>query len=163
MKLLSKSILVAACIVGGLGFVGTAMAYGPETGGQGHGMMGEHGSRDSAKMQQRMGKHLAELKAKLKLTADQEGAWTAFTGSMQPPAGKGPKSRDEAKKMHDEMQKLTTPERIDRMKAMQAERQGHMEKMGAAVKTFYAALTPEQRKVFDANAMARRGRFGHHG
>jgi protein CpxP len=161
MKLLSKSTLVAACIVGGLGFVGTAMAYGPEMGGQSHGMMGEHGSRDSAKMQQRMTKHLGELKAKLKLTADQEGAWTALTAAMQTPAGKGPKNRDEAKKLHDEMQKLTTPERIDRMKAMHAERQSQMDKMGGAIKNFYTVLNAEQRKVFDANAMLHQGPKGH--
>jgi Spy/CpxP family protein refolding chaperone len=82
---------------------------------------------------------------------------------MKPAAGKAPKSRDEMRKMHEEMQKLTTPERIDRMKAMRAEHQAQMDKRTDAVKTFYAALNPEQRASFDAlhRQGGPRGHFGH--
>ena len=49
---------------------------------------GEHrmGNHDGAKMQDRMAKRQAELKAKLKITPAQEGAWSTFTAAMQPPA-----------------------------------------------------------------------------
>lgn len=113
-----------------------------------------HGDRDPAKMKEYMAKRQAELKAQLALTPAQEGAWTAWTAAMQPPAGM--KRPDPA-----EMQKLSTPERIDRMRAMRTERNAEMDKRADATKTFYAALTPEQKKVFDAKAM--RHGDGHHG
>ncbi|CDS52851.1 hypothetical protein [Polaromonas sp. CG9_12] len=46
-------------------------------------MMGQH---DPARMQAWMAKRQAEMKARLKITPAQEGAWTTFTASMQPPA-----------------------------------------------------------------------------
>jgi hypothetical protein len=56
-----------------------------------------------------------------------------------------------------DMSKLTTPERVDKMREVHAqrvsERTAEMEKKGAAVKAFYAALTPEQQKLFDAHEM----------
>lgn len=162
MKHFFQRTALVACLVGGMGVAGSALAYSPDMGGHGHGMMGRHGG-DPAKMQERATKRLAELKTQLKITADQEGAWTAFSSAMQSAAGQSHMGRDDGKKMHDEMQKLTTPERIDRMKAMRAEHQARMDKMADAVKAFYAALTPEQRKVFDAQAMKRRGPMGHHG
>jgi periplasmic protein CpxP/Spy len=172
MKPFFKSKLAAVCLLAGLGFAGSAMAFGQGGGGmggggmggmhgmhgEGHGKMGGHGPRDPAKRQERMNQHLGELKAKLQITAAQEGAWTAFTANMQAPAGKGPMSHADHKKMAEEMQKLTTPERIDRMKAMRAERQAMMDKRAEGVKAFYAALTPEQRKVFDAESHGHMGR-----
>jgi Spy/CpxP family protein refolding chaperone len=108
--------------------------------------MGRH---DPAKMEQMHAKRLAELKAKLKITPAQEGAWTAFTDSMKPPADMGGKRPDPA-----EFDKLTTPERIDKMQAMHKEREAAMDaamaKRADATKALYAALSPEQQKVFDA-------------
>jgi protein CpxP len=109
---------------------------------------------DPAKMHERMLKHMAALKAKLQLTSAQESAWTTFTTSMQPPAPTGTRP-DRA-----EIAKLTTPERIDKMRAMRAERDAAMDKRADATKAFYAALTPEQQKVFDANAMPHGGPGG---
>jgi periplasmic protein CpxP/Spy len=63
-----------------------------------------------------------------------------------------------------ELDKLTTPERIDRMRAMRAARAVEMDRRGNATKTFYAALSPEQKKVFDDLAARRgHGRGHHHG
>lgn len=126
-----------------------------------HARHGERaGPHDPAKMQAFMAKRAAELKAKLKLTPAQEPAWSSFTASMQPPA---PHARME----RGDMAKLTTPERIDKMRAMRAQRDAEMDKRGDAAKTFYAALTPDQQKVFDANAMMHRpggpGGPGHRG
>ncbi len=113
-----------------------------------HMMMGQ---RDPAKMQARMAKRQAALKAKLQITPAQEGAWTAFTTAMQPPAHAGQRPTAEQRA---EFAKLTTPERIDKMRAMRTQRMtdmsAAMDKRGDAVKTFYAALSPEQQKAFDA-------------
>ena len=118
---------------------------------------GERGARgDHMGM---MAKRVDALKAKLKITAAQEGAWTTFTTAMQPPARMDHQRPDRA-----EMEKLTTPERIDKMREMRKQRMTDMEaamdKRDDATKTFYAALAPEQQKVFDAEH-ARMGK--HHG
>ncbi len=118
--------------------------------------------------QERMVKRQAELKTKLKITPAQEGAWTTFTASMQPPAGGMMGIRHDPKVKAD-MDKMTTPERIDKMRALRVERMtamtAAMDKRGAATKTFYAVLSSEQKTVFDAVAMhgGRHGMVGEHG
>lgn len=105
---------------------------------------GRH-ERHHGDMAQRHAKRLADLKAQLKLTPAQESAWTTFTSAMQP--GERPARLD-----RQDMDKLTTPERIDRMRAMRAQHAAEADRRGEATKTFYAALTPEQQKTFDAQA-----------
>ncbi|MEO8390119.1 MAG: Spy/CpxP family protein refolding chaperone [Polaromonas sp.] len=126
---------------------------------------GHHGDRmarhDPAKMQAWIAKRQADMKAKLKITPAQEGAWTSYTASMQPPArGARPTPEQRA-----EFDKLTTPQRIDKMKEMRTQRMAEMnaamDKRSEATKTFYAALTPEQQKTFDAEHKKHGGR--HHG
>lgn len=117
------------------------------------------GNMDPTKMQAMMDKRHAALKTQLKLTAAQEPAWTAFLDAHKAPAGMQGKPP-----AADDMAKLTTPERIDKMKEMRAQRMGDMtaamDKQAAATKTFYAALTPEQQKTFDANSMMGPHRMG---
>ncbi len=130
-------------------------------GAGGHGAMGQRGGRmDPAWMQERMDKHQAWLKAELKLTAAQEGAWTAFTAAMKP----NTELMTSMQTARADMEKLTTPERIDKMQALHAQHQAQMtaimSQRAEATKTFYAALTPEQQKVFDAKAMPGQGRRG---
>jgi periplasmic protein CpxP/Spy len=118
--------------------------------------------------QERMDKRQAELKAKLKITPAQEGAWTTFAAAMKPPAGRMMDMRHDPK-VKAEMEKLTTPERIDKMRALRAERMAimnaEMDKRGAATKAFYTVLSSEQKAVFDAVAMrgGRHGMGGDHG
>jgi Spy/CpxP family protein refolding chaperone len=154
------------CMGGGMGMGGGRHAMMGGDGPMGHGgPMGMRGRTDPAKMEAFMAKRAELLKGKLKITAAQEGAWTSFIAAMKPPARKAENRPDPA-----ELAKLTTPERIDKMHALrvqhQAERSGAMEQREAAVKTFYAALAPEQQKVFDAEHARmgeRRGHFGHGG
>jgi periplasmic protein CpxP/Spy len=109
--------------------------------------------------QERIAKRQAELKAKLKITPAQEGAWTTFAAAMQPPANMagGMMGMRHDPKVKADMDKLTTPERIDKMRALRAERMttmtAEMDKRGAATKAFYAVLSSEQKAVFDAVAM----------
>ena len=120
------------------------------------------GQRDPAKMQARMAKHQAELKAKLKITASQEGAWNTFTAAMQPPAHKWDKRDMEARRA--EFAKLTTPERIDKMHELRTQRMTEMNaamaKRSDATKAFYATLSPEQKKTFDAETLKMGERHG---
>ena len=119
------------------------------------------------RMQERRAKHLADLKAKLKIEASQEGAWSTFTSAIQPPAP--PAQRPDRAAMRAEFEKLTTPQRIDKMNALRTQRMAEMNaamnKRGDATKTFYAALSADQQKVFDAQRMSRggKGHGGHHG
>jgi hypothetical protein len=117
------------------------------------------GKMDPAKMQAQMDKRNAALKAKLKLTPAQEGAWTTFTAAMKPPAEMMAKRPD-----HAELDKLPTPERIDKMKALHTQHMNDMtavmDKRGEAAKAFYATLTAEQKKVFDDSAMRHQGPDG---
>ncbi len=117
-------------------------------GGEQRGMM-RHGPMDPAKIQAMMAKRQAALKDKLKITAAQEGAWAAFTSTMQPSADMHKRRMD----MRAGMDKLTTPERIDKMRTLRTERDAQMDKRASATKTFYAALSPEQQKVFDAQTL----------
>jgi periplasmic protein CpxP/Spy len=109
---------------------------------------------DPAKMQERMAKRQAALKQKLQLSPGQEGAWNAWTAAMKPGDFKRPE--------RGEFDKLTTPERIDRMRAMRDQHIAQMDKRAEATKAFYATLTPEQKKTFDAEmAHGRHGRRHH--
>jgi Spy/CpxP family protein refolding chaperone len=156
MKKLIQSLVVAG-LMASAGGVALAQAGGM----MGHGGMG-HG--DPARMAQMHAKHLSDLKAKLKITTAQEAAWATFADSMKPPADMMGKPMD-----HAEMDKLSTPERIDKMRAQHKERMAAMEvamdKRGDATKAFYSALNPEQKKVFDAEfaSMGQRGEHGEHG
>ena len=107
-----------------------------------------HGPRDPAQMQQMMEKRQAELKTSLKIEPNQEGAWTAYTAAHKLPADMA-QHRDT---LRADMEKLSTPERIEKMKAMRATRDAEMDKRAQATKDFYAVLTPEQKKTFDARS-----------
>lgn len=113
---------------------------------RGEGMRGH----DPARMQAWMNQRMAELKIKLKITPAQEAAWTTFTASMQPMQGAGYAGM---RANYEELSKLPTPERLDRMRALQAQ---HMAEMNTrmsqrvdATKTFYNLLSAEQKKIFD--------------
>lgn len=125
------------------------------------GARGQHmGRLDGARMQAMVAKHQAELKAKLMITTAQEGAWTRYTAAMQPPASMGMRPTDAQRA---EMDQLSTPERIDKMRAMRSERMtqmnAQMDNRGNAAKSLYAALTPEQQKVFDTEYQKRSERY----
>lgn len=126
-----------------------------------HGTKGGHRRMDPAKREAMVAKRQAELKAKLKITAEQEGAWTSFTTAMKPPARMDHHKRPDRA----EWDKLTTPERIDKMRVLRTQHMGErtvaMDQRADATKAFYAALNADQKKVFDAE-FARMGRH-HHG
>lgn len=146
-------------LAGLLAAAGSAMAQAPAAvpppppsghiaGHDGHGRMGGH--HDPAKMQAWIAKHQAELKDKLKITTAQEEAWSRYTAAMQPPAHDARPTPEQRA----ELDKLPTPERIDRMRALRTQRMNEMnatlDKRDEATKAFYASLSPEQKKTFDA-------------
>jgi Spy/CpxP family protein refolding chaperone len=102
---------------------------------------GEH-ARSPEQMKERFAKRQAELHDKLKLSPAQEPAWNTFAGRMNP--GERPARPDRA-----EIEKLSAPERMERMLSMMQDGEKRMAERLAAVKQFYAVLTPEQQKTFN--------------
>ncbi|MEO5671244.1 MAG: Spy/CpxP family protein refolding chaperone, partial [Ramlibacter sp.] len=151
MKYAHKHIIVAAMLAA-LGLAASAQTPPPGAPGAGQNIGREHhGRMDPARMQERMAKRMGMLKQKLQITPAQEGAWTTYTTALKPTQFNRPQ--------RGEFDKLTTPERIDRMRSMHATRAAEMDKRADATKTFYAALSAEQKKVFDTESIRR----GHHG
>ena len=112
-----------------------------------HGMAGEHMRRphhDPEKM-------AAHLRAALQLRADQEPALQAFVAAMTPPKD-GEAMHEQMRKAHEAMADKPTPEVLDAMIAKAREHISRLEQHAAAVKTFYAALSPAQQKAFDLMA-----------
>jgi periplasmic protein CpxP/Spy len=151
MTTFRKSLLIGLMAAG----FGTASiaAYAdrPDCGpmGAGHAAFGDH-DRSPEKMAAHFEKRQSELHDKLKLNANQEGAWKAYLARIKPVA---PQNRPDRA----EIEKLPTPERMDRMFGFMQERQKHMADRIAATKEFYAVLTPEQQKTFDAEFQAGKG------
>ena len=147
MKPVYKSLLIAAAL-GAAGF-GALAQMGPKGDHLEMRHMGSMHHGDPAKMAERINSHLSTLKNKLHITASQEGAWNTFTAAMQPPAKMTALRPDRAA-----LDKLTTPERIDKMKQLRLQNYEamltHMNQRDEAVKALYSALNAEQKKVLDA-------------
>lgn len=100
--------------------------------------------------------HMDRLKTELKLAPAQEAAWKAYLARTEPTPPKAPAAAQD-------WSKLTTPQRMDAMQALNAERSAEMSKRIDATKSFYAQLTPEQQKTFDAQSgLQRAGMKGEH-
>jgi hypothetical protein len=109
---------------------------------------------DPAKMRE----HTADrLRAELQLQPSQQGALDAFLEAMKPPGD----MKDHMGRGHEQMEHLTTPERLDKMLAHVDEMRAHLVAHAAAVRAFYAQLSPSQQQAFDAMHMGRHDGMGH--
>lgn len=107
------------------------------------------------RQQQRQQQHWAGLKDQLQLQANQQTAWEQFTQSMQQPT-------THARLDQQALDKLSTPERIDRMRALRQQHAAEADRRGEATKAFYAQLTPAQQKTFDAQRSGHGRHMGKH-
>jgi hypothetical protein len=157
MKALRTPLITTALLAALAGSAFAQMGTGGMPGPDGQGPRAE---KMRERMVERHTRHLNELKAKLKLEASQEAAWKTFADAMQPPA------QAMARPERIAIEKMSTPERLDRMQAMHTERSAHMQKHADATRTFYAGLNAEQKKTFDAETarfMQGMGRQSMHG
>ena len=122
-------------------------------------------AKHEAMMHEHMEAHVRALHDILNIRPDQEAAWKAFTASMVPPPHP---DMDHHGDGHETA--MTTPERLDHMAAEMAEHQAAFQRHAEAVKRFYAVLSPQQQKAFDAiskmmmhGMMGHGGPMGHHG
>ena len=161
MNTLRKTLIIGMTVFG-LGTAGSA-AFAADTPAPGrHGQALTQEQRDAkmaerqAKFKESMAKRQAALHDKLKLTAAQEPAWNAFIAASAP---KLPAARPDRAALA----QLSAPERAEKRHELHKQMLAHQETRLAALKTFYAQLTPEQQKTFDEATRRHHGRAGHHG
>ena len=109
---------------------------------------------DPAKRAEHFQARQQKLHDALKLTAAQETAWQTYIAAIQP---KQPVGRADRASFKD----LPAPQRMEKWLEFSKVRLQEQENHLAALKTFYATLTPEQQKIFDQQA--RGGHGMHHG
>ncbi|MDO8299526.1 Spy/CpxP family protein refolding chaperone [Lacisediminimonas sp.] len=161
MNKIQKMMLVGVAVIGLGASAASVMAQqGP---GSGPGMMAHsgHAQQTPEQRQERMKAHFAkrsaELRDKLKLTASQEPAWNNFLAATQ--QGARMQRPDRA-----QWATLSAPERMEKQLAMMKTHEARMSQRLDATRTFYAALSPEQQKVFnDSTARQHRGHGKRHG
>src|ERR1700677_3277468 len=153
LKSLRLALIAGFALPLGLATASLAQDAPPPAATPGATMHHEH-HWDPAKMREHMVEHLRTV---LQLTPAQEPALNAFLASMKPPGDM--QARMDGKP--DEMQHLTTPERLDKMAARLDQARARI----AAVRTFYAQLSPAQQKAFDVlgPTMMHHGMHGHGG
>ena len=100
---------------------------------------------------QSQGPDLHRLHDALNLSAAQEEPWNAFQSASLPDPQDEARDRSAAEMMPT----LHAPQRVDlSIAAMKADLET-LERRGAALKTFYGALSPEQQAVFDKQTAPR--------
>lgn len=133
----SKRTLIAAIAIIGLAAGGSAYAFRGD-GNCGPQMMNQSPAEFA-------GSRLEKLRTELKLAPEQEAGWKTWSDHVnQQLAGmKDHRAEREA------LLKLPAPERMEKMLERMKEHQQKMESGLAAMRSFYATLTPEQRQTFD--------------
>lgn len=135
----------------GMGGFGPGAMMG---GGYGHGAMMGGGYGPGAMMGGGYGPGadtdagLAQYKAQLRITAEQEGAWQTFAKKSQEQTG-SMRTAHEAMVASMQDPKLTAPERAALMGALMQQRSTEMATSASALKDLYSILTPEQRAIID--------------
>ncbi len=148
--------LLAAALLAGLSLAAAAQTPPPPPAGPAPQVQRGPGGPDMReRMQEHMARRLGHLKEALRITPAQEGAWTAFTTALRP----GNMQRPDI----GEMARLPTPERIDRMRQMRAQRNAEQDRRGEATKVFYGQLAADQKRVFDQLTLRMHGKGGRGG
>ena len=104
----------------------------------------------AGRFQEREARRTKALHDVLEIRPDQEAAFQAFATALQ----RQPSEKPPELAAPQDMGALTTPERLDRMAKIMADREARQrerfDRVSGAVKTLYAALNPEQKRAFDA-------------
>ncbi|GGY23896.1 Spy/CpxP family protein refolding chaperone [Pseudoduganella albidiflava] len=113
---------------------------------------------DPVKRAERIEKRQQKLHEALKLTRNQEAAWATYLAAIAP-------RQDIARADRASFKELNATQRAEKRLEFSKARVAHQETRLAALKTFYAALTPVQQKVFDEHSLRgkRKGHQHRHG
>ena len=90
-----------------------------------------------------------ELHRALNLSPQQEDGWRAFQQSYAMDPAAMSRQRDAA----NAMARMTAPQRVDQSIGMMRDDLDAMQRRGAALKTFYATLSPQQQRTFDRETL----------
>ena len=156
--MIAKSLGVIALFAAAALPVAAAAQSAPPPAAQGHRFEGREAM--AGRFQEREARRLKALHDVLQIRPDQETAFQTFATAVKP---QPPESAQSPSTLQD-MASLTTPERLDRMakmmEAREARRRARFDRVSGAVRTLYAALSPEQKRAFDALPVLDRGSFG---
>lgn len=166
-----KSIRHLSVLIGALGFAffaapvaeGDPPSQPPHAAMQGAAMQG-HDEADmqqhrQAQIQAHMDQLVSLVHDALALRPDQEASWRTFTASMAPRAGMTMPPGDGTQ---DHAMMLTAPQMLDRMAEHMNREQAEFARRAAAVRQFYAVLSPTQKRTFDALMVLMHRRMGMH-
>jgi hypothetical protein len=113
-------------------------------------MMGRRMGMGEPMMEQRAQRHLAALKAELKITDAQAKAWEGFAGAV---AAAAKAMGEQRKTMMEKAGAATLPQRLDIHEAMLASHLEQLRKTKAAANALYAVLNDDQKKIADKSAL----------
>ena len=160
MNALRKNILIGLTVLG----MGSAVLplHAAEQGRQGHAMTQEQRDAKRAEFRAKRAEHFAKRQAKvhdaLKLNAAQEPAWAAYQAAIKPQPRTAAAHGDRA-----DWKAMPAPQRMEKRLERSKQRIARMEARLAATKSLYAALSPEQQKLFDENSHRGGHRMKHRG
>lgn len=151
MNLRLVSILAATASLAAA--AASAQSYGPPPGPPPGGQYGQDGYQAPQRSPQDIAR---QLRTRLQLRPDQEGALQAFVAAMAPPGD----MQARMARQQEEASSMTTPERLDMMVSnMDAMRQVMLARV-QATKAFYRQLTPDQQRAFDRMGAGSGGGMG---
>jgi hypothetical protein len=160
MKLNLRKHIVTCALIAGIGAAAYAQTAPttPPAAPQGKHQRFDPAKRAEfqAKRAEMRAKRLADLKQKLQIQGNQESAWTSYTTALQSKPTMQRPSREA-------LANMSTPDRLDQMRALREQRNAEMDRRAEATKAFYAQLTSEQKKTFDTETQRRFGHGGHGG
>lgn len=150
-------LILTSALLAPIAFALAAHAQPPQHADDPHGgpPMAEMRAMHDAMMKQ----HMEDMRIILRLRPDQEPALAAFLAAhqrgmmeMHGPGGAG--------MMKGPPKAMTTPERLDEMARHESAMSAERDRQRQALAKFYAALSPEQQKGFDALQRLQQGGHG---
>ncbi|MDQ2819888.1 MAG: Spy/CpxP family protein refolding chaperone [Pseudomonadota bacterium] len=152
-----KNVLIGLTVLGmgaTMGAQAQTQTSAPEAAAQGRYGNAVTQEQRQANMAEFAAKRATRLHDALMITPAQENAFRTYIAAMKP-------QPRQARGERASFRELSAPARMEQMIAMQKQRTAEMEARMPALNAFYAVLTPAQKKVFDQQAMHRRGHGGH--
>lgn len=113
-------------------------------------MMGQRMRMGEAMMERRAERHLAALKAELKITDAQVKAWDGYAAAV---AAAAKVMAEQRKAAMDKGGTATLPQRLDVHEAMLVSHLEHLRKTKAAANALYVVLSDDQKKIADKAAL----------
>ena len=113
------------------------------------GMEEHHGGQHEYDPVQRTEKHLGLLEKELKLNADQQSAWKAYSDSVVGFAKDKSARMEQFREERSELRDMDMANQLDKLAQMSRSRADRLEKLASETRTFQQALTAQQQATFN--------------